>query len=105
MKSVKVKEYTRSPNYGKFQGFTPTGKEEAVSFLNIELTYDGKEYRAGELLAQTVRNQIHAELVDSKMTAQSRKIKRLEEENKLMKDLLSKINSRLKKLEGENKIL
>lgn len=105
MKSVKTKEYTRSPNYGKFKGFTPTGKEEYTNILDIELTYEGNEYRAGELLGQSVRNQIHLELIDNKMAAQSRKIKRLEDENKLMKELFSKMNSRLKKLEGENKIL
>ena len=105
MKRVKAKEYTRSPSYGKFRGFTPTGKEDYLTPLDIELTYNENEYDMGELLGQSIRNQVHLEVVDSKMTAQSRKLKRLEKENKLMKELLSKLNSRLKKLEGENKIL
>lgn len=101
---MKIKEYTRSPSYGKFSSFTPTGKPAHIELLELEVEGRLDTYKLKRILqmAEDAHTTVSA-LIDS-TEEMSKEIETLQKRNKTLTEALVKMNKRLTHLENANKI-
>lgn len=105
MKSVKPKQYTRSPQYGKFQSFTPTGKSDYVDLMSLEVEYEGDEYKVGQLFATSIINKGKTGVQGHKIKELEDKVAKLERNNKRLVAAIKELELQLDKVLKSNKII